>query len=192
MVNTKLLFGILCTIWVINCVPTRPTKRALQPLPFSSEDRWIIDASGAHVPYVGINWPGAADTMLPEGLQYQSISNIVSKVSQTGFNAVRLTFAIEMVDDILDNGGDVSLNTTLTNALGAANGTIVLGQILANNPQFNAGTTRLQVQILVLEPRKPFSDILLRSLMQWLLNLLLRTFISIWITMFRKLCGVVP
>jgi hypothetical protein len=81
------------------------SKRVLQPLPLSTTDRWIIDASGAKVPFVGINWPGAADTMVPEGLQYQSIVSIVGKIAETGFNAVRLTFAIEMVDDILDNGG---------------------------------------------------------------------------------------
>jgi hypothetical protein len=94
-----------------------PVKRGLQPLPLSSSDRWIVDANGNHVPIVGINWPGAADTMLPEGLQYSSIECIVQKISDTGFNAVRLTFAIEMVDDILDNGGDVTLNDTLTTAL---------------------------------------------------------------------------
>lgn len=127
--------------------PAIPCKRSIQPLPFSSSDRWIVDAAGNHVPYVGINWPGAADTMLPEGLNYKSIPDIVGVVSQTGFNAVRLTFAIELVDDILDNGGDVSLNDTLINALGATNGTIVLQSILTNNPQFTAQTTRLQVQI---------------------------------------------
>ncbi|TVY13839.1 hypothetical protein LARI1_G008111 [Lachnellula arida] len=52
--------------------------------------------------------------MIPEGLGLQSIQNIVSKLSETGFNAVRLTFAIETVDDILDNGGDVTLSDTLT------------------------------------------------------------------------------
>ncbi|KUJ13185.1 glycoside hydrolase [Mollisia scopiformis] len=125
----------------------RPSRLAgaLQPLPLSSQDRWIVDASGNNVPYVGVNWPGAADTMFPEGLQYESISNIVGKISQTGFNAVRLTFAIEMVDDILDNGGDVTLSNTLTLALGQENGTVVLSEILANNPQFSANTTRLQV-----------------------------------------------
>jgi hypothetical protein len=97
------------------------------------------------VSIVGINWPGAADTMLPEGLQYQSIANVVEKISQTGFNTVRLTFAIEMIDDILDNGGDVSLNDTLVNSLGVENGTVILGDILDNNPQFTAETTRLQV-----------------------------------------------
>lgn len=95
---------------------------------------------------MGINWPGAADTMLPEGLGYQSIASIVEKISQTGFNVVRLTFAIEMVDDILDNGGDVTLNETLTTALGQENGTVILGNILRNNPQFTADTTRLQVR----------------------------------------------
>jgi hypothetical protein len=102
------------------------------------------------VPIVGINWPGAADTMLPEGLEYQSIANIVGKISQTGFNTVRLTFAIEMVDDILDNGGDVSLNDTLVNALGVENGTVILGEVLNNNPQFTTETTRLQVSHFLL------------------------------------------
>lgn len=83
--------------------------------------------------------------MLPEGLEYQSIASIVGKISQTGFNVVRLTFAIEMIDDILDNGGDVTLNETLTNALGPQNGTIILANMIANNPQFTAETTRLQV-----------------------------------------------
>lgn len=83
--------------------------------------------------------------MIPEGLGLQSIQNIVSKLSETGFNAVRLTFAIEMVDDILDNGGDVTLSDTLTRALGQVNGTAVLGNILSYNPAFTANTTRLQV-----------------------------------------------
>jgi hypothetical protein len=117
----------------------------MQPLPLSSSGRWIVDANGNHVPIVGINWPGAADAMLPEGLQYSSIESIVQKISDTGFNTVRLTFAIEMVDDIFHNGGDVTLSDTLTTALGQTNGTIILGQILANNPQFTAETTRLEV-----------------------------------------------
>lgn len=140
------LSGALSVVLGAACpAPDSYIKRSLQPLPLSRSDRWIVDAHGAHVPIVGINWPGAADAMLPEGLSYQSIANIVQKISQTGFNAVRLTFAIEMVDDILDNGGDVTLNATLTRALGQANGTIILGKILANNPQFTAQTTRLQV-----------------------------------------------
>lgn len=58
---------------------------------------------------------------------------------------MRLTFAIEMVDDILGNGGDVNLNDTLVNALGVENGTVILEDILKNNLQFTAQTTRLEV-----------------------------------------------
>src|SRR5689334_17137149 len=50
-----------------------------------------------------------------------------------------------MLDDILDNGGDVSLQQTLIKGLGASNGSIILDKILEKNPIFTANTTRLQV-----------------------------------------------
>ncbi|TVY68903.1 Endoglucanase E1 [Lachnellula suecica] len=137
--------SLFTSIILISSSPVFAAKRALQPLPLSRNDRWIVDANNTHVPFVGVNWPGAAGTMLPEGLGYQSIANIVQKISETGFNAVRLTFAIEMVDDILDHGGDVSLSGTLTRSLGQTNGTTMLGKIISNNPQFTASTTRLQI-----------------------------------------------
>jgi hypothetical protein len=175
--TSKAVTGLLCALTISCPVPistaTVSATRSFQPLPFSSSDRWIVDANGNNVPVVGINWPGAADTMLPEGLGYQSIANIVQWLTDTGFNTVRLTFAIEMVDDILDNGGDVTLSDTLTQALGPANGTIILADILTNNPEFTANTTRLQVGFDFW-----FSKILLqlngscltvqRSSMQWL------------------------
>lgn len=143
----SILEGLLTACLLLSS-PVLAAKQSLRPLPLSRNDRWIVDANNNHVPFVGINWPGAGEAMLPEGLGYQSIANIVSKISQTGFNAVRLTFAIEMVDDILDNGGDVTLSNTLNIALGQANGTVMLGKILSNNPQFTANTTRLQVFLI--------------------------------------------
>lgn len=95
--------------------------------------------------YSGINWPGAADTMLPEGLQYNSIANITSMIKSLGMNVVRLTYAIEMVDDIVSDNPNSSLQNTLSNALGPTNGSIVLQQILEHNPSFTANTTRLEV-----------------------------------------------
>jgi hypothetical protein len=102
----------------------------------------------------GVNWPGAADVMIPEGLQYQSISKIVSDIKSVGFNAIRLTFAIQMVDDILDNGGDVTLSAAFTKALGSTNGPTVYNKVLKNNPSFSASTTRLQVSHFSLIPVK--------------------------------------
>jgi hypothetical protein len=115
--------------------------------PFYTSGRYIVNTNGNHVIYAGVNWPGAADTMIPEGLQYQSIESIVSKIKSLGMNVIRLTYAIEMIDDILDNGGDVSIQTSFQTALGTTNGTKVFNEVLKNNPSFSSNTTRLQVQL---------------------------------------------
>lgn len=115
--------------------------------PFHTSGRYMKNALNETVIYAGVNWPGAADVMIPEGLQYQSVSNIVSKIKSLGMNVIRLTYAIEMIDDIYE-GGDVSLEDATQIALGAENGTKVLNEILAANPAFSANTTRLQVSTL--------------------------------------------
>lgn len=81
---------------------------------------------------------------IPEGLQYQSIESIVSMIKSLGMNVIRLTYAIEMVDDIFSNKNS-TLSAALDNALGSVNGSIVLQQILSHNPSFTASTTRLEV-----------------------------------------------
>ena len=61
-------------------------------------------------------------------------------------NVVRLTFAIEMVDQIVDNGGnDIPIQTAFVNALGQENGTAVYNKVVKSNPSFGPSTTRLQV-----------------------------------------------
>lgn len=113
--------------------------------PLRTDGPTIVDASGSPVTYVGVNLPGHNDAMIPEGLQYSSVSDIISKIRALNMNVVRLTYAIEMVNDILDNGGDVSIKDTLENALGSVNGSIVLEQILEKNPSFTSNMTRLEV-----------------------------------------------
>jgi hypothetical protein len=117
--------------------------------PLITSGRWILNAEGAKVTYAGINWPGAADTMIPEGLQYSSIQSIVAKIKQLGMNVIRLTYAIELIDQIYENGGqDVPLLTAFTQALGTENGTKVYNEVLSNNPSFSSHTTRLDVRNL--------------------------------------------
>lgn len=113
--------------------------------PFVTEGQWIHDSTGENFTYVGVNWPGAGEVMIPEGLQYSSVASIASKIKSLGMNSVRLTFAIEMIDDIKDNGGDVTIQNAFKKALGDANGTAVYNQVIKNNPQFGSSTTRLQV-----------------------------------------------
>ncbi|PWY76068.1 cellulase family protein [Aspergillus sclerotioniger CBS 115572] len=119
--------------------------RAITSSPLSTSGRWIVDSDGNNVTYVGANWPGAEVAMIPEGLQYQSIEYIVGKLKDLGMNVIRLTFAIEMIDDIYETGADVPIKTSLINALGDTNGTKIYEDIVGNNPQFGENTTRLEV-----------------------------------------------
>jgi aryl-phospho-beta-D-glucosidase BglC (GH1 family) len=112
--------------------------------PFKTSGRWFLDSTGANFTYVGVNWPGHGEVMIPEGLQYASIQSIVSKIKSLNMNVVRLTFAIEMIDDIKDNGGDVTVQKAFQKALGNK-GDAAYQNVIKNNPQFNASTTRLQV-----------------------------------------------
>ncbi len=118
--------------------------------PLFTSARWIYDASGTNVTYAGVNWPAHAESMLPEGLQYQSIADIISKIKSLGMNSIRLTYATEMVDQIYDNEGkDVDIQRAFIEALGEINGTVILEKVLANNPSFTSTTTRLEVSRLL-------------------------------------------
>ena len=47
----------------------------------------MVNVNGDRLTMAGVNWPGSADTMVPEGLQYASIPDIVSKIKSIGMNA---------------------------------------------------------------------------------------------------------
>ncbi|KAK7430760.1 hypothetical protein QQZ08_002804 [Neonectria magnoliae] len=129
-------------------LPTNDVARQVQwpNGPFFSKGNRIVDASDNTIKFAGTNWPGHGEVMVPEGLQFQSISKIVSDIKSLGMNVIRLTYAIEMIDQIYENDGkDISLETAFTAGLGDANGTAVLKQVLENNPAFTAATTRLEV-----------------------------------------------
>ncbi|KAI0875573.1 glycoside hydrolase superfamily [Hypoxylon argillaceum] len=139
LVAVSLLFGL--------SLSTEIGRRASWPNgPLVTSGRWITDASGTKLTYVGANWPGSLETMIPEGLQYQSVETIVSKIKSLGMNAVRLTYAIEMIDQYYDNGEqDITIQTAFIDALGQEDGTTIYNKVVANNPSFGNGTTRLQV-----------------------------------------------
>ncbi|KAH7362391.1 cellulase family protein [Plectosphaerella cucumerina] len=83
--------------------------------------------------------------MIPEGLQYSSIEAIVEKITSLNMNAVRMGWATEMVDDILDRGGDVSINDTMHRVLGPELAPPIVTAIIENNPRFTPDSTRLEV-----------------------------------------------
>lgn len=114
--------------------------------PFVTSGRDILDTQRRKVVHAGANWSGHGEVMVPEGLQYQSVETIVTKMKSIGINSIRLTYAIEMIDQIYENNGvDIPLSQAFVEGLGTRNGTTVLAQVLAKNPSFTKSTTRLQV-----------------------------------------------
>ncbi|CAN9187098.1 unnamed protein product [Alternaria alternata] len=125
--------------------PSSALKRVASTLPLSTKGRDIIDANGDVFHFMSTNWPGHQEIMIPEGLQHSSVEDIVSWFPKLGLNSVRMPFAIEMVDDYLENSPDQTLEKSVLNAIPGTNGTDVLNSILEKNPQFTKNTTRLQV-----------------------------------------------
>lgn len=115
--------------------------------PFKTSGRWIINSNDEVVNLAGANWPGHGEVMIPEGLQYQSVEEVLSDIKSIGMNAIRLTYATELVDQIYNNNGeDVDLKTAFEEGLGKENGTLVLERVLENNPSFSPETKRLEVR----------------------------------------------
>lgn len=114
--------------------------------PFSTRGRDIINARGEAVTWAGFNWPGSGETMVPEGVEWASVGDILDQAQSVGFNFIRLTYAVEMVDQIYaSNGSDVPLNVAMINALGFENGTKVTEEMVRMNPGWTKDTTRFEV-----------------------------------------------
>lgn len=140
-----LFTNVVSALFLSAFVAALPEVKRSAALPLSTKGRDIIDANGDVFHFASTNWPGHQEVMVPEGLQHASIKDIVSWFPKFGLNSVRLTFAIEMIDDYLSNSPNQTLEKSFLNALGDANGTIVLNQILEKNPEFTKETTRLEV-----------------------------------------------
>ena len=70
--------------------------------PLHTRGTEIVDKYGQEVQIRAVNWPGHLDYMIPEGLAHQSVDYIAGMIKKMGFNAVRLTFAVQMIDEHLE------------------------------------------------------------------------------------------
>lgn len=141
----KILASLLLLASVGAAVPAKAKPARNTLLPLSTKGRDILDNNGNIFHFASTNWPGHQEIMIPEGLQFASVEKIVSWFPKLGLNSVRLTFAIEMVDDIYSKSPNQTLEKSVINALGQNNGTKVLNDILKHNPKFSKNTTRLEV-----------------------------------------------
>lgn len=84
--------------------------------------------------------------MVPEGLEWASVEDIVDQITSVGFNFIRLTYADEMINQIYArNGSDIPLEVAMINGLGYENGTKVTNEIIARNPGWSKDTTRFEI-----------------------------------------------
>lgn len=138
--------SLICfTSLVVSSVALPQPAAAPFKLPFSTKGRDIIQADGSKYVFASTNWPGHQEAMVPEGLQYSSVKDIVSKIKAFGLNSVRLTYATQMIDEIYSKGSDTSLEVSFKSGLGDEYGAQILQKVLSYNPEFTANTTRLQV-----------------------------------------------
>ncbi|KAF2036668.1 glycoside hydrolase [Setomelanomma holmii] len=114
--------------------------------PYSTSGRDIVDSKGNKITWAGVNWPLSGETMIPEGLEWASASDILDDVASVGFNYIRMGYAIEMIDQVYDrNGEDVPLEVAMIHALGYVNGTKVTNEIVQKNPGWTSQTTRFEI-----------------------------------------------
>lgn len=58
--------------------------------PFTTAGRHIINNKNESITFAGVNWPLSGETMIPEGLEYQSADELVSLIKSAGFNMLRM------------------------------------------------------------------------------------------------------
>ncbi|RYP73663.1 hypothetical protein DL769_004173 [Monosporascus sp. CRB-8-3] len=165
--SLAILSSLLATPGFASWVPTKPPlARDLEPKrqivarsrpgngtsgewpygPLSTRGRDVVNSRGEVVTWAGVNWPMSGETMIPEGLEWKSAEDILDDVVSVGFNYIRMGYAIQMVDEIYERGGeDVPLEVAMIMALGYENGTKVTNEIIAKNPGWTRETTRFEI-----------------------------------------------
>lgn len=58
--------------------------------PFSTRGRDIVNTRGEIITWAGVNWPLSLETMIPEGLEWVSVEDILDNVASVGFNFIRM------------------------------------------------------------------------------------------------------
>lgn len=122
-----------------------PLTLAQLALPLSTTSRWIVDANGSRVKLRCANWPAHLETNLPEGLHRQPLASIITFLSTSGFNCIRLTFSTDLALSPL-----LTFNATFP--LAAASASLppsaldpIRSAILSNNPWITPATPVLSI-----------------------------------------------
>ena len=58
--------------------------------PFETKGREVVNSKGEVITWAGVNWPMSGETMVPEGLEFSSVGDILDKVKSVGWNYIRM------------------------------------------------------------------------------------------------------
>ncbi|KAF9596204.1 hypothetical protein IFM89_007886, partial [Coptis chinensis] len=67
--------------------------------PLFTKSRWIVNKDGKRVKLACVNWPSHLQPVLAEGLSWQPVDVISNKIRSMGFNCVRLTWPLALVNN---------------------------------------------------------------------------------------------
>ena len=117
------------------------TVHAAQGSPLHTSGRWILNSSNQRVKLRCVNWAGAGETRIPEGLQAAPLDSITSWIANAGFNCVRLTYSTDMAlspDQAVSDAFSAAASST---GSGSAL-TALYGTAKAKNPFLSSATTQ--------------------------------------------------
>lgn len=58
--------------------------------PFHTSGRDIVNSRGEKITWAGVNWPLSGEAMIPEGLEFASADDILTRAASIGFNLIRM------------------------------------------------------------------------------------------------------
>jgi len=58
--------------------------------PFYTSGRDIVNSRGEKITWAGVNWPLSGEAMIPEGLEFASADDILTRAASIGFNLIRM------------------------------------------------------------------------------------------------------
>ncbi|GMI12441.1 hypothetical protein TrVE_jg10379 [Triparma verrucosa] len=93
-------FLFLCTLFNLTLRSAHANRASLlqdSQLPLSTSGRDIVDAHGEVVKLACVNWYGAhMETFAVNGLHKRTLTEIVDQIADTGFNCIRMPFALDL------------------------------------------------------------------------------------------------
>ena len=125
MLSTMALLS-LCVLVVV--FPVVSGEVARPSFPLTAKGLHVVDSAGVSFQFRCANWPGHMESMLPEGIQWTSLDDIVALiVSSNVYNCIRLTYAADM-------WSTVDKSTTARQALMALNLSSQVTAVTKYNP----------------------------------------------------------